>query len=171
VVDWNYVVLSISLSPRLLSESSQARASPRDCGESTMATKKVGLTEELQDRQEALLAGEGVGGSRRSIVVAELQKLFELNFGNGINPLPDLRKSYPAFAWRFIGKKEWSEDLLVGIADESAFVWLLSDSAIVGAKANEESANFANCVIVSSHEDMLAMSRVQFFSRLRAHIR
>jgi len=126
--------------------------------------------EELEDRQEALLVGEGRNGSRRSIVVRELQMLFELSYKNRINPLPDLRKSYPAFAWRFVSKDDAkNKELLLGIANEGAFVWLLPNSEFVSAKPNEDLANFANCVVLSHHDDALCLSRAMLFARIQDH--
>jgi len=139
-----------------------------------MITKHSDLSdraEELADKQEALLFGEGRGGSRRSIVTKELQTMLELCYKNGVNPLPDLRKSYPAFAWRFVGKDELSEKLLIEIAEETAFVWFLPNSEFVSAKSNEKLANFANTAVVTHHDNARAVTRVQLLIELKGFAR
>jgi hypothetical protein len=138
-----------------------------------MSAKKFSLAWELQDKQEALLAGEGISGSRRSVVAQELQTMFESCYPNRVNPLPDLRRSYPKFAWIF-----WAEGELPGysvrtdIADKAFFVWFIKGRGIVYAESKEKAGNYADVVLFLGEGlesgSVKDMSRVRFLSKLES---
>ncbi len=122
----------------------------------------------LNDKQEALLCGEGRRGSRRSIIAEEMQEMFERCYGNGVNPLPDIRKSYPEFSWEFWGMRKLQvSSVRMDIADESFFVWFITGYGIVGAKYREAHENRVLFLAEGSETPTIAMlSRIRFLSKL-----
>jgi len=123
------------------------RASPRDCGESTMSAKQIfGLDAKKQGifQQEVLLYGDS-GMFVRDDVVRQLQQLFDLCYLYGINPLPSLRKIFPAIGWEYWKLKSTTlsnataRDFRLNslLAYGQDFVWPISQFEFVSARCRD----------------------------------
>ena len=101
-----------------------------------MATKHFGLS--VLDRgwlqQETALIHGGAGCISRRQVVKELQDLLQLCFNYGINPLPALRKAFPAFDWEYCkqeGMVTFGDGLSKRIAKKADFIFAVSQIEFV----------------------------------------
>jgi len=97
-------------------------------------------------RELVLLTGEGMSMSREEIM-QELQDLFTSCFVYAINPLPSLRKLFPAFEWKFwkmIGSPgiEADERLRRRLADEADFAWRVSSFEFVSARQRADRGKY-----------------------------
>ena len=77
--------------------------------------------ESLNLQQEALLYLQGGNYTRRE-VMKDLQYLFNSCYEFGINPLPRIRKCFPAFEWEYYAFPE-AQDKSKHIAAKAAMVW------------------------------------------------
>jgi len=115
------------------------RASPRDCGESTMSTKSIfpKSRENLQLQQIALAHG-CAGNLTRWIVMDDLKNLFNSCYEFGINPLPRMRKCFPAFNWEYFELCRARGDMAKDIQHRADMVWhIYQGGFVIATKKNK----------------------------------
>ena len=135
-----------------------------------MSRKQFGLeiSQQRLDQQNVLLFGDE-GRFVRADVIRQLQTLFTSCYLYGINPLPAIRKIFPALEW-----KHWKTKITTAspeeIGDEIArtanFVWHLPNMEVVTASRRDGRDNDKLFFVGRLHGNVHYCFKTEFQVRL-----